>query len=108
MNIIAKQKIIDKFKKIKTPLKDITFTVDDVTPIIMAKLTDGRLVEYLRGEKQISNFLKYGYNRIIKQCPMRHRKCIGEKCQLYVIANGTGDCAITWNTILNIEKGVKE
>ena len=33
MNIIAKQKIIDKFKKIKTPLKDITFTVEDVTPI---------------------------------------------------------------------------
>ncbi len=98
MEIRAKNRDYKKLKKQKTKV-DITITYDDNVeiPVIMVKTNEGKLVEYLKGFKVIQNYLKYGYNRIIKRCPFRHRKCIGEKCSLYFIDNGTGDCVLIWS-----------
>ncbi len=98
LDIRGNTKDIIKLKKIKTTIKNIDFTIDDKLefPIIMIQNEKSELVEYLRSYKLISNYLKYGYNRIIKKCPYRHRKCIGEKCSLYYIENGTGDCVHVW------------
>lgn len=65
-------------------------------PVIMYKDPGGELKEYLRGFRAIRNYLKHGYNRITRNCPYRHRKCIGEKCALYFVDNGTGDCVLIW------------
>ncbi len=59
----------------------------------------GKLIPWLAGRKAIKGYLKYGYNRIIKNCPHRSGQCIGERCSFYVIQNGTGDCAHVWNAI---------
>jgi len=95
------------YKKLKKYKTEIPITVDEKAdiPVIMLKFQDGHIGEYLKGYKKIKNMLKYGYNRIIKKCPHRHRKCIGEKCSLYVIENGTGDCSIVWQTMLLLRKG---
>jgi len=98
MDIRGNIKQISKLKKIKTEIKDVSFNADNnvEVPVIMVSNAEGKLTEYIKGFKPISNYLKYGYNRIIKQCPYRHRKCIGEKCSLYFIKNGTGDCTHIW------------
>lgn len=96
MEIRATSKDYKRFKKYKT---EIPITQDDKLEIsvIMIQTTEGQLVEWTRGRKNIESFLKYGYVRITKQCPYRHRKCIGEKCSLYFVKNNTGDCVHIWN-----------
>ena len=98
MEIRTNRKYYRKLKNQKTPLKNIQITLDEniEIPVVMIKDQKGELREYLRGFKEVKHFLKYGYNRIIKKCPFRHRKCIGEKCQLYFVQNGTGDCVLIW------------
>jgi len=98
MEIRANEKNLARLRRQKTPVDDVTFTRDDSVdiPVVMI-LSDGKLVEYLRGMGNIRNFLKHGYNRIIRNCPHRVGKCIGEKCSLYYARNGTGDCAHIWN-----------
>ena len=98
MEIRTNNKFYKKIVSQKTSLIDIDITLDNNVeiPIIMFKNEKGELKEYLRGFKQIRNYLKYGFNRIIKRCPIRHRKCIGERCSLYFVDNGTGDCAMIW------------
>ncbi len=101
MDIRASQKDIDKLKKIKTKIKftNLSFNADNEVevPVIMISTEKGELIEWSRGYENVSSFLKYGYVRIIKKCPYRHRKCIGEKCSLYFIKNLTGDCIHVWN-----------
>jgi hypothetical protein len=99
LDIRGNIKQINKLKKIKTGIKDVSFNADNnvEVPIIMIQNEKKELVEYLKGYKEIANYLAFGFNRITKQCPYRHRKCIGEKCSLYFIKNGTGDCAHIWN-----------
>ncbi len=106
MEIRTNSKYYSKLKKVKTELTDVIITLDEHVerPVIMTKFQDGHLGEYLKGFKVIKNFLKYGFNRIIKKCPYRHRKCIGEKCSLYVKANNTGDCSIIWQTMLLLSR----
>lgn len=98
MEVRINSKYYLRLKKQKTNLRDITITLDERVeiPVIMIKTQEGELKEYLRGFKPIKNYLKYGFNRIIKKCPLRHRKCIGEKCSLYFVDNNTGDCALIW------------
>lgn len=87
-----------KLKKIKTRLKDVPITPDEKVeiPVIMIKSDKGQLIEYMRGLNNIKNYLKYGFNRIIRDCPFRWGRCIGERCSLYYIERDTGDCALVW------------
>ncbi len=97
MEIRANFKDYPKLMKIKTSL-EIQITMDENTeiPIVMFKDDKGELKEFVRGFLTVKNFLKYGYNRIKKKCPVRHRKCICEKCSWYFMDNSTGDCAMIW------------
>ena len=82
--------------------KDVVTLSEDasaVVPVIMVKTDTGALAEWTRGMANVSSFIKYGYVRIIKKCPYQFGKCRGEKCQLYVVHNGTGDCAHNWTAI---------
>lgn len=98
MEIRADSKNCKKLRKIKTSL-EITLTEDKKVevPIVMFKDEKGELREFVSGFEATKNYLKYGFNRIIKKCPFRHRKCIGEKCSLYFVDNNTGDCALIWS-----------
>jgi len=97
MDIRSNRKYYHKLIAQKTNLKGISFNLDEniEVPIVMIS-KDGKLVEYLKGYKVIKSFLKYGYVRIAGKCPLRHRKCIAEKCSFYYIENGTGDCVYIW------------
>ena len=79
-------------------LKDVPITPDEKVeiPVIMIKSDKGQLIEYMRGLNNIKNYLKYGFNRIIRDCPFRWGRCIGERCSLYYIERDTGDCALVW------------
>tara|TARA_Y100000310_G_scaffold343988_1_gene454393 strand:- start:530 stop:859 length:330 start_codon:yes stop_codon:yes gene_type:complete len=100
MDIRASLKDSAKLEKIKAKSKaEVDFPINPdknvEIPVIMIH-KEGQLVEYIRGFDNVKNYLKYGYNRIIKKCPYRHRKCIGEKCSLYFVHGGTGDCVLIW------------
>ena len=99
MDIRGSEKNLKRLRKIKTSIQDINFNIDSnvEVPVVMVLTSEGKLSEFLRGYKEVATFIKYGYNRIRRSCPYRHRKCIGEKCSLYYIKNGTGDCAHIWN-----------
>ena len=66
------------------------------TPVIVAHQDDGTFTTFLRGFQPVREFIRYGYNRIRRNCPYRHRRCIGERCALYHIDNLTGDCSQIW------------
>ncbi len=100
MEIRATSKDYKLFEKLYTNKRDdLTLTKDDTNnfSVIMVLTEEGSFKEWTRGRANITSYLKYGYVRIRKQCPYRHRKCIAEKCALYVISAGTGDCAHVWN-----------
>jgi hypothetical protein len=85
-----------------TVIKDVPYNIDDSLPcaVVMAKNDLGQLVEAIKGDKEVFNFCKYGYNRISKACPlMLFRKCKCEKCAWYFIDQGTGDCSMVWQAI---------
>jgi hypothetical protein len=71
-------------------------------PIIMAKFPDGSLQEWTRGYKNVKSFLTFGYVKLLSNCPYKKffKACSGEKCQLYLVKNGTGDCSLKWSAIL--------
>ena len=102
MEVRARSKDIDKFRRIRTPRNDVQFTADESvgTPVVMDGLT-----EYLRGYTTVRDFLKLGWHRIRKGCPYRHRRCTGERCSLYFVENGTGDCVMIWNLFFRRENG---
>ena len=93
----------DYNKIIKLNKNNITVTLDETLKmsVIMVHTDDGKFVQWTSGFENISSFLKYGYVRIRRSCPYRHRRCIGEKCSLYVIQNNTGDCAHIWNIYIH-------
>jgi len=97
MDIRANDKYYKKLIKQKSRLLGVSINLDNNVdvPIIMVQ-QEGKFVEYLRGYKEIKDLIKYGYRRIAKNCPLRHRRCIGEKCSFYFIENGTGDCVYIW------------
>ncbi len=98
MDIRANDKHYRKLIKQKSRLKMVSINLDNNVdvPIVMTSSDKGELVEYLRGFKEVKGLLKYGYVRVAKQCPLRHRKCIADKCSFYFIENGTGDCVYIW------------
>ena len=97
MEIRATEKDYKRFKKYKT---DIQINKDENLGVSVFMIeSEGKLVEWTRGRKNIESFLKLGYVAIRKNCPHRIGKCIGEKCSFYHIKNGTGDCAVIWNII---------
>lgn len=110
MEIRACKKDYKRFKKYKTETP-ITLDENLSVSVIMIHVTNNSngadkeskasLQEWTRGRKNIESFLKYGIVHIRKSCPYRHRKCIGEKCSLYVIQNSTGDCAHVWEVFKN-------
>jgi len=63
---------------------------------IMVKNEAGELVPWTTGRANIESFIKNGYVRLIRKCPFQPGKCRGEKCQLFQVQNGTGDCVINW------------
>jgi len=88
------------FKKFPIPER-CTLTIDNsIGESVIMVHSNGRFECWTRGMENIKSFLRFGYVRIIKNCPHRFGKCIGEKCSLYVIRNGTGDCAHVWNAVL--------
>ncbi len=99
MEVRATTKDFVKFKKVNTLTVDITEDKSLDISIVMVDNGKGELVEWTRGRTNILSFLKYGYVRIIKNCPHRIGKCIGEKCSFFVVKNGTGDCAHVWATL---------
>ena len=76
----------------------VTITIDDAAPVpvVIAHQSDGGFVEFIRGFKSVRAFVRYGYHRIRRNCPYRHRRCIAERCSLYHVDNATGDCAHIW------------
>lgn len=85
----------------KSPFKNrsgCALTVDEKAevPIVLVHTAEGAFVEFLKGFSPVKTFVQYGYNRVRKACPYRHRRCIGERCSLYFIDNLTGDCALIW------------
>ncbi|UCH97923.1 MAG: hypothetical protein JSV88_14005 [Candidatus Aminicenantes bacterium] len=116
MDIRCNSKNIKEFKELYNknsrlfPAKEpnnICISLDDSVedPLIMAKMNDGKLIEWTRGYENVKSFLSHGYVRIIQKCPFRLiGKCLGEKCQLYLVRNATGDCSIKWQAILKFNK----
>jgi hypothetical protein len=101
VEIRGKSEVIRQCKKVSVLDKAVPFTVDETVgqAAVMAKDDAGALVAGLVGDKEVIAFCKNGYNKIQRSCPFRHRKCIGERCALYVIQNGTGDCAHVWSAL---------
>lgn len=92
------------FHNLTEPVK---LTLDNAVaePLIMVKMQDGSLREWTRGYPNICSLLRNGYVQLIQKCPFgRFRKCRGEKCQLYLIQNLTGDCALKWSAILSCNR----
>jgi hypothetical protein len=79
----------------------ITINPDPAVENAVMVVKDGRgqLVEWFRGLDHTLSFLEFGYVRIRKACPFRHRRCIGEKCALYVVRRDVGDCAQIWAVV---------
>lgn len=106
MEIRANSKDYKKLKKIydKNVTLDkevVTLTEDEkaIQPVILVQ-SEGSLVEWSRGYKNVESLLMYGYVRIQKNCPYRIGKCICEKCSLYIVKNVTGDCSHVWGSYL--------
>jgi hypothetical protein len=101
VEIRGKSAVIKQCKKISILDPTIPFTIDETVEqaAVMVKDDSGTLTAGLIGDKAVIAFCKNGYNKIQRSCPFRHRKCIGERCALYVIQNGTGDCAHVWSAL---------
>lgn len=109
MEIQASKADYKKLNKLKKKYKaDIQITLNEQSnvSVIMVhvsgnsngdKTHGASLQEWTRGKANITSFLKYGYVRLQKNCPYRVGKCICEKCSLYLVKNGTGDCVHIWN-----------
>ncbi len=67
----------------------------------MVKNRAGEFVEWTRGLDHVLSFLEYGYVKVSdnKFCPHLRKRCIGEKCALYVIRFDAGDCAHVWGAM---------
>lgn len=93
--------VLKECKKVSILDKAIPFTIDETAEqaAVMVKDGEGALVAGLVGNKSVIAFCKNGYNKIQRACPLRHRKCIGERCAWYIVQNGTGDCAQVWTAL---------
>ena len=102
MEIRASGKHYKKIKRelTKSIVKDISITLDNTInqPVIMVHTNDGKLTQWTSGIENVLSYLKYGYVRIRKKCPVRlfFTKRRAEKCQWYHIRNSTGDCVAIW------------
>jgi len=101
VEIRGKSSIIRRCKRTSVLDSATHFTIDETVEqaVVMVKDDSGTLSAGLIGDKAVISFCKNGYNKIQRSCPFRHRKCIGERCALYVIQNGTGDCAQVWSAL---------
>ena len=97
-DIRTNSKYFKRLTKSARRFNDIKITLDENVeiPILMTQVKEGEFQEFLRGFELVNNFAKYGYNRISKNCPLRNKKCIAEKCSWYFIDNFTGDCTLIW------------
>lgn len=93
------QKQYDKSTLLNKEVVSINEDSKTTVPTIMTKNSEGALVEWTRGIENVSSFIKYGYVKITKNCPYQIGKCRGEKCQLFQVRNGIGDCAHNWTAI---------
>ena len=70
-------------------------------PVVMYHdAQEGTLKEFVRGRERVRTFVRYGYHRIIRNCPHRLGKCIGERCAHYWVQKHTGDCVQIWHAEL--------
>jgi len=100
------QKLYEKSKADKAEVK-LNYQADVEIPTIMISTTEGNTICWNKGYAEAKSVLIHGYNRIIKKCPysfMRSFRCKGEKCQLYIVENKTGDCSMRWSGIIAIVK----
>ena len=111
MDIRCNQENYKKIKKLweKTTAlnKDlVTLNIDEKAkvPVIVVKDKEGNITEWTKGFENVKSFIRYGYVKIIKKCPYQIGNCRGEKCQLFLIRNGTGDCAHNWTAIAALDK----
>lgn len=98
MEIRANSKDIKKLRDYRIPEK-WTLTEDHSldSPVIMIH-ADGKMIPWAKGLDQVESFLKYGYIREIKKCPLRtFGKCRAERCAWYVIHNERGHCVKVWS-----------
>ena len=78
----------------------LKITLDEAVlePILILPSRRGPLVETLRGMRVLKGYLRHGYNRVRRRCPLnRFRMCKCEKCAFYLIQGITGDCIYIWN-----------
>ncbi len=97
MDVRLTEKDYKKLKGYKLP-DGVVITKDDSieTSVIMVHM-DGEFKPWHLGYDRIESYLRLGYARIAKWCPMIKGKCKAEKCSKYLIQNGTGDCVDVWN-----------
>jgi len=88
----------------KTSMLDasIPFNVDESLPQLVVMVrgeqgpTQGQLFAWLTGDRNVIDFCRYGYRRILLECPIMRRRCIAEKCQLWKVQQGIGNCSISF------------
>lgn len=95
MHIRTPKKFYNKLSKNKTTIKiEIDNNLD--FPVLMGKEHGGNIQQIMGGFDECNSFLKHGYNRIVKYCPIIKKKCKAEKCQHYLINGITADCIKKW------------
>lgn len=103
VEIRANSETIKKIKKVSILGSDIALTPDDsIDEAVIMLQEDGKLFVGTSGDEKVIDFAKYGYLRVLKDCPFRHgfvRTCRAEKCQLYVVHSGIGGCSLSWNAL---------
>lgn len=116
MEIRANEKDILALKKIKSNSSvtkpKIEFTIDEScdAPILTTLLPSMKqIITFATGMDSAKAYIKYGYDRIIKQCPLIKKKCIAEKCQFYQILGETpetqtGDCVFNWSFFTKVKQ----
>jgi hypothetical protein len=86
---------LEKVRRLTPSAWRLTLDENAVVPVAMVH-DEGTFKEFLRGVEGCERLLRYGFNRITRSCPYRHRRCIGERCSLYFVQGLTGDCVHIW------------
>ena len=89
----------------QVPMVRLNLDNNTVIPVIMTQFNNGELHEWTRGYDNVKSFLKNGYVKLQFKCPFKRilTKCNGEKCQLFLIRNLTGDCSLKWSAIMQTD-----
>ena len=99
--IRANRKVMDEIRRVSILGEDIDLTVDDsVEEAVIMLLENGQMFVGSQGNQKVIDFARYGYLRVLKDCPFKrgiNKRCIAERCQLYVVRDGIGGCSLSWN-----------